>query len=236
MNGADAGAGQHGVGGLGNHRHIDRDPVALLGAARLEHIGEPAHLGAKLPVSDLAVIPRIVAFPDDGNLIAALGKMAVDAVVGHIGDAVLKPFDGYVVWIEGCVLDFGERLEPLNTLRLRGPETGRILDGMLIHGGIFNVVDVGAFAPFGGNFVDLPAHTSAPHASRFGAPRPFERFLDTIMRRVFRASQGIECHTLVEVDRSYTSGMGRSPARYHHSPALVAESADLSIVGRSKPR
>src|ERR1700719_2777790 len=34
------------------------------------------------------------------------------------------------------------------------------------------------------------------------ARRPFERFLYTIMRRVFRASQGIECHTLVEVDRS----------------------------------
>jgi len=34
--------------------------------------------------------------------------------------------------------------------------------------------------------------------ARFGAPRRFEHILNTIMRRAFRAPQGIECHTLVE--------------------------------------
>jgi hypothetical protein len=36
---------------------------------------------------------------------------------------------------------------------------------------------------------------------------PFSRFLINIMRRSFRASQGIECHTLVEVD-TYTGRKG----------------------------
>ena len=42
MDGADARAGQHGVGGLGDHRHVDGDAVALLDAVLLQHIGEAA--------------------------------------------------------------------------------------------------------------------------------------------------------------------------------------------------
>ena len=36
-------AGQHGDGKLGNHRHVQRDHVALADAQRLEHVGELAH-------------------------------------------------------------------------------------------------------------------------------------------------------------------------------------------------
>ena len=43
VNGADAGAGQHGVGRLGYHRHVDGDPVALLRRrASFIDVGKPA--------------------------------------------------------------------------------------------------------------------------------------------------------------------------------------------------
>src|SRR5690606_30545571 len=71
----------------------DGDAVALLDAVRLQDVGEPADMLVKLAIGDLLVVVRIVAFPDDGDLIAALVEMAVDAVVGDVGLAVLKPLD-----------------------------------------------------------------------------------------------------------------------------------------------
>src|SRR5215813_6762664 len=177
MDEAYAGAGQHRVGSLGDHWQIDRDPVPLLGTARLEHIGEPADLGMKLAVGDLAVMRGIIALPNNGNLIAALGKMTVDAIVRHIGEAVFEPFDRHVMRIKGCVLDLGERLKPVDALGFRGPETSRITDRTLVHADVFGVIDVGAFAPFGGNLVDLFTHASAP--SRFAIWR---RALPTLFR------------------------------------------------------
>src|SRR5215831_6950072 len=128
MDGADAGAGQHGVSRLRDHRQVDRDPVALPDATRLEHIGKPADLRVKLPVRDLAIMFWVVAFPDDGDLIAAPGEMAIDAVVRHVGDAVLEPFDRHVVRIKRGVLDLREWLEPVDALGFPAPETIRILD------------------------------------------------------------------------------------------------------------
>src|SRR5215467_587533 len=162
MDGADAGAGQHRVSRLRDHRQVDRDPVALLGATRLEHIRKPADLRVKLPVGDLAVLLWVVAFPDDGDLIAAPREMAIDAVVRHVSDAVLEPFDRYVVWIKRRVLDPGEWLEPVDAFGFPAPEAVRILDRTLVHGGISRAIDVGALAPFGGNFVDLLAHAWTP--------------------------------------------------------------------------
>ena len=48
MDGADARAGEHRVGGFRDHRHVDGDAVALLDAARLQHIGELADAGVQL--------------------------------------------------------------------------------------------------------------------------------------------------------------------------------------------
>ena len=55
MHGADAGAGQDGVGRLGDHRQVDGDAVALLDAVGLQHVGELAHALVQLAIGDLLV-------------------------------------------------------------------------------------------------------------------------------------------------------------------------------------
>ena len=70
---------------------VTRSP--LLDAVLLQHIGEAADMRIELPVGDLAVVIRVVAFPDDGDLIAALLQMPVDAIVGDVELAVLEPLD-----------------------------------------------------------------------------------------------------------------------------------------------
>src|SRR3546814_3102870 len=50
---ADARAGQHGIGGFRNHRHVDGDAVALLDAARLQGIGEAADVLEELTIGDV---------------------------------------------------------------------------------------------------------------------------------------------------------------------------------------
>ena len=48
VDGADARAGQHGVGQLGDHGHVDADPVALAHAVGLQHVGHPGDLVLEL--------------------------------------------------------------------------------------------------------------------------------------------------------------------------------------------
>ena len=50
---ADAGAGEHGHRRLHHHRQIDADPVALLHAERLQHVGEPADPLVQVAVGDV---------------------------------------------------------------------------------------------------------------------------------------------------------------------------------------
>ena len=71
MDGADARAGQHGVGRFRNHRQIDGDAVAFLDVAVAQDIGEAADLVVQLLIGDVLGIFRIVAFPDDGGLVAS---------------------------------------------------------------------------------------------------------------------------------------------------------------------
>ena len=53
MNRADARAGEHRVGGLRDHRHVDGDAVALLDAVRLQHVGEAADFVVQLAIGDV---------------------------------------------------------------------------------------------------------------------------------------------------------------------------------------
>jgi hypothetical protein len=48
MDRADARAGQHRIGRLGDHRHVDGDAVALLDAVLLQHVGEAADMLVQL--------------------------------------------------------------------------------------------------------------------------------------------------------------------------------------------
>ncbi len=100
----------------------------------------------KLPVGDPAVIVGIVALPDDGRLVAALLEMAVYAVEGDVGAAVLEPFDRHVAG-EGGVLDLGVRLEPVDPLAVPAPEPVGIADALGVPFEIGLPVDVRVVLP-----------------------------------------------------------------------------------------
>ena len=70
----------------------------------------------QLAIGDVLRLRRIVAFPDDRGLVAALVQMPVDAVLGDIEDAILEPFDRDVAGREAGVLDLGEGL--IQSMRL----------------------------------------------------------------------------------------------------------------------
>ena len=67
---ADAGAGQHGDGQLGNQRHVDRHAVAATDAQTLQHVGELRDLAVEIEVGQGAAIARLT-FPDQRGLVAA---------------------------------------------------------------------------------------------------------------------------------------------------------------------
>jgi len=94
MDRADAGASQHGISGLRDHRHVDGDTVAFAHPACLQHIGEFADFLMQLLIADVLAVCGVVAFPDDGGLVGAFGQMPVDAIGRDIQCTVLEPFDG----------------------------------------------------------------------------------------------------------------------------------------------
>ena len=73
VNRADAGTGEHGVGSLGNHGHVDTDAIAFLYAPFFQSVGELVYRGEQFSIADLRVIRRVVALPDDGGLVGPLG-------------------------------------------------------------------------------------------------------------------------------------------------------------------
>ena len=81
VGGADAGAGQHRDGRLGDHRQVDVDPVADADAEALQHVGEPLRLVEQVGVGERAGVARL-ALPVEGDLVAPAGEhVAVEAVV-----------------------------------------------------------------------------------------------------------------------------------------------------------
>ncbi|VTL98130.1 Uncharacterised protein [Pseudomonas aeruginosa] len=142
---ADAGAGEHGVGGLGNHRHVDADPVALLHPAALQHVGQAADVVVQLAVGDMRGFAGIVAFPDDGDLLAAALQMAVDAVVGDVQLAALEPAGLALSQI--AMVDAVPGLEPVEEgLGLLAPEFLGIFHGLAVQAPVVVIVQVGTLA------------------------------------------------------------------------------------------
>ena len=66
-------------------------------------------------------------------LIAAFGKVAVQAIVGNVEGAVREPLDINMMVVERRLLDGSERLDPVETLCLFAPEAIRVDDGLLVH-------------------------------------------------------------------------------------------------------
>ena len=126
---ADTGAGQHGKGGLGDHRHVDQDAVALFNSEILED-GRHAHdFGAQLGER---VGLFFVGFGGDVDQRLAVGVglgVPVDRVVTEIGFAADEPFDEGRI---GEIVDLCRLLVPVDQLGLLAPETVPILDGTLV--------------------------------------------------------------------------------------------------------
>src|SRR5208337_92238 len=138
---ADARAGEHGVGSFGD----------------------------QLPVGDLEIHVRRVAFPEDSHLIAALFEMAVHAVYANVQRSVLEPFDEKIVRIEGGVLDLRERLNPVDPGGLLAPETVRVANAPLVKGAVFFVVDIRRGAPARRNWISLYHRLDPPKSVKFEA-------------------------------------------------------------------
>jgi hypothetical protein len=158
MDGADPGAGQHRIGGFRDHRQINRDTVAFSDVAGAQNIGEFADFVVQLPIGDMFRFGRMIAFPDDGSLVAAGGEMAVDAVPRDVQHAIFEPFDGDFAGREGRVFDLGEGLDPADALRLLGPEAARIAHRTGIHRLVTGLIDPGPFSPAGRHIVYFLGH------------------------------------------------------------------------------
>src|SRR5262245_40509019 len=97
VRGADAGAGQHGHGQLGDHRHINGHAVAFLDAQRLQRVREFADLLMELLVSERTSIARF-SLPDDGGFVLApRRKVTVEAVIGNVDLPSDEPFSERLV-------------------------------------------------------------------------------------------------------------------------------------------
>ncbi len=160
MDGADPGAGEHRHGRLGDHRHVDCDAVAALDAELLQDVGEDADVVMEFAIGDVARLARVVAFPDDGRLVAAGGQMAVEAIGGDVEGPVLVPLDRDVR-SEAGVLDPGEGLDPVDPFRLLAPEAVGIAHRTRIHLLVCRSVDIGALRPLGRNRIDLLGHDTS---------------------------------------------------------------------------
>ena len=117
----NAGTGQHGDGRLGHHRHVQSDQISLANTQAAQGIGGLANLGVQLAVAEAPLVPRL-PLPDQGQLVGpgAL-QVAIEAVVGEIGGAPLKPAGRRRVTPIEHLLKGGE---PVQLLASPGPPEG----------------------------------------------------------------------------------------------------------------
>ena len=134
VNGADAGAGQHGDDRLRHHRHVDDHPVAFAHPQRPEAAGHQ-----RCPLAQLRV-----AVPGNGSghggvvnqrgLIAPASlHMAVQGQPASIGLAAAKPAPSAVAV---SVQDAGRKLQPRNLLRPLPPKPFGVRQGTPVEGGV----------------------------------------------------------------------------------------------------
>ena len=109
----------------------------------------------KLLIGDLEVHIRLVAFPDDGDLIGAGRDMAIHTIGADIECAVLEPFDRDVVGGEARVLHLRIGLDPIDSSALLTPEAFRVGYAGLIHVAICGGIDIGRLLPVVRNGIDL---------------------------------------------------------------------------------
>src|SRR5204863_248059 len=77
---------------LDRHRNIDDDPIALLDAARLEPVRQPAYPVIELLIGHARDGPVVGLEDDRGPVGVATLQIALETVVGGIDLAVFEPF------------------------------------------------------------------------------------------------------------------------------------------------
>ncbi|MOA19605.1 hypothetical protein D3C78_1400000 [compost metagenome] len=99
---------------------------------RQQDVGETAHVAVQLFIGDVLALGGVVAFPDNGGLVAALGEMSVQAVGREIQRAVFIPFNGDFTRRKRGVFHLLIRLDPVKDFALLAPEGVRIRNRVLI--------------------------------------------------------------------------------------------------------
>ncbi|MNR14695.1 hypothetical protein D3C85_1311820 [compost metagenome] len=100
-------------------------------------------MAVQFVVGDVGGFSGIVAFPDQGDLLAALRQMPVDAVVADVQSSALEPAD--LALFQVATVDLVPGLRPVEKgLGLLGPEAFRLLDGLPIQALVVGVVEVRA--------------------------------------------------------------------------------------------
>ena len=113
-----------------------------------ECVGQFAHFSMQLVVGDVGVIVGVVAFPDDGDLVATGGQVAVNTVAGDIQFATDKP--GGFTFVKIKFKDFVPGLFPVEKFcRLLGPELFGVFDRGFVHGLILFFGDMRLGGGFG---------------------------------------------------------------------------------------
>ncbi len=152
VNRTDTRAGQHGVGRFGDHRHVQADTVTLADTARLQHVGQSADLVVQFAVADAGILARVVTFPDNGDLVAMLGQVAVNAVDADVELAVDKP--GSLTFAQIAFVYLAPALVPgQKAFGLLGPELVGLLKRLPVHTLIGRVIQVGMRASGLGHLV-----------------------------------------------------------------------------------
>src|SRR5579859_1687213 len=93
MDDAKAGAGEHGDGKLGDHRHVNGDAIAGFEAAEIaEHGGGFVDADVKFAIGeDLRGFVFGFGNENEGGFVFMLGEMAIDAVIGGVEFAADEP-------------------------------------------------------------------------------------------------------------------------------------------------
>ena len=157
MYGTDPRAGEHGHGGIGDHRHVKGDSVALAGAQRLQAVGEAANPRVQFAVGDLQIAVRVITLPDDGDLVGLLRQVAINAVIAGVQSAVVEPAYPQVIFGQRDVLDLGIGLHPVQSLPFFCPEGFVVLDRASVFFLVTRFIDPGSAGPGGVDF-SIMAH------------------------------------------------------------------------------
>ena len=110
---SNAGAGQHGDGGLWNHGHVEGHQIALANPKGLQGIGGLADLLMQFAVGERAHVTWLT-LPNQSCLFSpGTIEVTIQAVVGEVGGAPLKPLGKGRI----CPIEHGvKRLEPVQVL------------------------------------------------------------------------------------------------------------------------